>query len=207
MKLYYSRGACSQAPHIILHETGVPHDSVSVDLKAKRLEDGSDYLTINPKGAVPALELDNGEVLTENAVILQYIAELAGNEQLLPPPGDLQRYRVLEWLNFIASELHKGFGPLFNPTSSDEAKQAARDTIGKKFDYVERQLGDRPYLMGAQFSLPDAYLFVILGWAGKMNIDLARWHNLADHRARIAERESVRYVLEFEGLIEPATAV
>jgi len=207
MKLYYSRGACSQAPHIILHETGVPHDSVSVDLKAKRLEDGSDYLTINPKGAVPALELDNGEVLTENAVILQYIAELAGNEQLLPPPGDLQRYRVLEWLNFIASELHKGFGPLFNPTSSDEAKQAARDTIGKKFDYVEKQLGVRPYLMGAQFSLPDAYLFVILGWAGKMNIDLARWHNLADYRARLAERESVRDVLEFEGLIEPATAV
>ena len=132
MKLYYAPGACSQAAHIILHEAGLPHDSAKVDLKAKKLDDGSDYLRINPKGSVPALELDDGQVLTENAVILQYIADKAGAFELLPQPGDLQRYRVLEWVNFIATELHKSFGPLFSPAAGDESKQSARDLIAKK---------------------------------------------------------------------------
>jgi len=206
MKLYYSPGACSQAPHIILHEAGLPHDSARVDIRAKKLEDGSDYLRINPKGAVPALELDDGQVLTENAVILQYIADRAGAFELLPQPGALQRYRVLEWVNYVATELHKSFGPLFNPASSDEAKQAARDLIGKKLDYVEGQIGDGPYLLGGRFTLPDAYLFVILGWTGKMQIDLNGWPKLSALRKRIAERESVRGVLEFEGLLEKAAA-
>ncbi len=206
MKLYYAKGACSQAPHIILHEAGLPQDSAKVDLKGKKLEDGSDYLRINPKGAVPALELDDGQVLTENAVILQYIADHAGAFDLLPQPGDLQRYRVLEWVNFVATELHKSFGPLFNPAAGDEAKQLARDTIAKKLDFVEQQIGDRPYLSGDKFTLPDAYLFVILGWLGNMKIDIGGWPKLAAYRARLMERESVRGVLKFEGLVEPALA-
>lgn len=206
MKLYYAKGACSQAPHIILHEAGLPHDSAKVDLRAKKLEDGSDYLRINPKGAVPALELDDGQVLTENAVILQYIADHAGAFDLLPRPGDLQRYRVLEWVNFVATELHKAFGPLFNPAAGDEAKQLARDTIAKKLDFVEQQIGDKPYLSGDKFTLPDAYLFVILGWLGNMKIDIGGWPKLAAYRERLMERESVRGVLKFEGLVEPALA-
>jgi glutathione S-transferase len=206
MKLYYAPGACSQAPHIILHEAGLPHDSAKVDIRAKKLGDGSDYLRVNPKGAVPALELDDGQVLTENAVILQYIADHAGAFELLPRPGDLQRYRVLEWVNYVATELHKSFGPLFNPAAGDEAKQAARDVIGKKLDFVEGQIGDKPYLLGDQFTLPDAYLFVILGWTGKMQIDLNGWPKLAAFRKRVAERESVREVLEFEGLLEKVAA-
>ena len=206
MKLYYSPGACSQASHIILHEAGLPHDSARVDLRAKKLADGSDYLAINPKGAVPALQLDDGQVLTENAVILQYIADQSGAFELLPQPGTLQRYRVLEWVNFVATELHKSFSPLFNPATGDEAKQSARDLIGKKLDFVEQQIGDQTYLLGYQFTLPDAYLFVILGWAEKMRIGLDRWPRLAALRDRIAARESVREVLEFEGLLEKAVA-
>jgi glutathione S-transferase len=206
MKLYYATGACSQAPHIILHEAGLPHDSTKVDIRAKKLEDGSDYLRVNPKGAVPALELDDGQVLTENAVILQYIADRAGAFELLPQPGDLRRYRVLEWVNYVATELHKSFGPLFNPAAGDEAKQSARDLIGKKLDFVEQQIDDKPYLLGEQFTLPDAYLFVILGWTEKMQIDLDRWPKLAAFRKRVADRESVREVLEFEGLLEKAAA-
>ena len=206
MKLYYSPGACSQAPHIILHEAGLPHDSAKVDVRAKKLEDGSDYLQINPKGSVPALELDDGQVLTENAVILQYIADHAGAFELLPQPGDLRRYRVLEWVNFVATELHKSFGPLFNPAAGEETKQMARDLIAKKLDFVEQQIRDEPYLLGRQFTLPDAYLFVILGWTGKMRIDLDRWPRLAAFRERVAQRESAREVLAFEGLLEKEAA-
>ena len=206
MKLYYSPGACSQAAHIILHEAGLPHDSAKVDIRAKKLDDGSDYLRINPKGAVPSLELDDGQILTENAVILQYIADQAGAFELLPQPGDLQRYRVLEWINFIATELHKSFGPLFNPAAGDESKGLARDLIAKKLDFVEQQIGDEPYLLGDRFTLPDAYLFVILGWTEKMKIGLDRWPRLAAFRKRVPRRESAREVLEFEGLLEKAAA-
>lgn len=206
MKLYYSVGACSQAPHIILHEAGLPHDSELVDIRTKKLDDGSDYLDVNPKGAVPALQLDDGNVLTENAVILQYLAELAGDEQLLPRAPDIRHYRVLEWLNFVATELHKSFGPLFNPAAGEDTKQLAKDLIARKLDYVERELGDKPYLMGDQFTLPDAYLFVVLRWLDMMKIDIGNWPRLAALRARVGRRESVRAVLEFEGLAEPATA-
>ena len=206
MKLYYSPGACSQAAHIVLHETGFSHDSVRVDLSAKTLEDGSDYLRINPKGAVPALELENGEVLTENAVILQYLGDRSGSSDLFPPLGDFRRYRVLEWLNFVATELHKGFGPLWNPGSASEWKQATRDQLGKKFDYVEQQLGDQPFLTGNRFTIADAYLFVMLGWTAMNDIDLGRWPGLTAFYERAAERPSVRQVLEFEGLAETETA-
>jgi glutathione S-transferase len=206
MKLYYSPGACSQAAHIVLHETGFSHDSIAVDLRAKKLEDGADYLRVNPKGAVPTLELENGEVLTENAVILQYLGDRSGSSDLLPPLGDFRRYRVLEWLNFIATELHKGFGPLWNPASASEWKQATRDQLAKKFDFVEQQLGGGPFLTGNDFTIADAYLFVMLGWTGMHDIDLARWPGLTAFSQKAAQRPSVREVLQFEGLVETETA-
>ena len=206
MKLYYTPGACSQAAHIVLHETGFSHDSIRVDLRAKTIEDGSDYRRVNPKGAVPALELENGEVLTENAVILQYLGDRSGSSDLLPPLGDFRRYRVLEWLNFVATELHKGFGPLWNPAAASDWKQAARDQLGKKFDFVEQQLGARPFLTGDDFTIADAYLFVMLGWTAVTDIDLARWPGLSAFYERAAQRPSIRQVLQFEGLAETETA-
>ena len=202
MKLYYAPGACSQAVHIILHEADIAHSSTSVDLKAKRTEDGGDYWAINAKGGVPALDIGGGEVLTENAAILQYLADQAPAAGLLAPVGDLARYRGLEWLNYIATELHKGFGPLWNPASPEEAKQATRELLGKKFDYVQGKLGDGPYLLGERFSLPDAYLFVILNWTGMHGIDLGRWPGLTAFAARVAERPTVQLVLRAEGLVE-----
>ena len=204
MKLYYSPGACSQAPHIILHETGLSHEAVKVDLKEKRTEDGRDYRAINAKGSVPALELDNGEVLTENAVVLQYLGDRTNLGDWLPPVGDFRRYRVLEWLNYITTELHKSFAPLFKADAGEEVKAFARKTVEERFDYVERQFAG-PYIMGEEATLPDVYLFVILGWAEKM-IGVDRWPRLAEFRRAFAERPAVRNVLKFEGLLkeEPA---
>lgn len=203
MILYYAKGACSQAPHIILHEAGFAHDSIKVDLKAKTTERGEDYLSVNPKGAVPALRLDNGEILTENAVILQYLGDKE-HGTMLPPPGDLRRYRILEWVNFITTEIHKSFGPIFKPVGED-VKQYARELVASKFDFVEGQLGEKPFLMGDTFTLPDAYLFVMLGWTRIAKLDLARWPRLKAYRERLEQRPSVRRVLEFEGLV-PAEA-
>ena len=205
MKLYYSPGACSQAPHIILHELGLSHRSERVDLRAKQTESGRSYAEINPKGAVPALELDSGEVLTENAVILQYLGDRSGLGEILPPIGNFTRYRVLEWLNFITTELHKSFGPIFSPDASEETKDFFKTLIGKKLDYVEQKLGDGPFLMGETLTLPDAYLFVITGWTEKV-IGLDRWPNLTAFRARMMERESVRIVLRAEGLLAQESA-
>jgi glutathione S-transferase len=199
MKLYYSPGACSQAPHIILRETGVDFELARVDLKTKRLESGEDYRTINAKGAVPSLALDDGQVLTENGVVLQYIADQAPGSDLIPPFGTMARYRLLEWLNYIATELHKGFGPLFNPATPDGFKDATRELIGKKFDYVQERLGDGPHLAADSFTVADAYLFVILGWTNMHRIDLARWPALAEFRRRIAERPAVKAALHAEG--------
>jgi glutathione S-transferase len=205
MKLYYSAGACSQAPHILLHEIGLEHDAARVDLKTKTLEDGSDYLKVNPKGAVPALELNSGEVLTENAVILQYLGDRASWPEVLPPLGDFRRYRVLEMVNFITTELHKRFGFLFNPEASDEMKQLVIRDLSKKLSYVDQQLSDGPFLFGEDLTLPDAYLFVITGWAEKM-IGLDQWPNLAAFRERMLRRPAVRQVMQFEGLLEEVTA-
>ena len=206
MKLYYAPGACSQAVHILLHETGVDHESEMVDLRAKRTATGTDYLTVNPKGAVPALDIGHGEVLTENAAILQYLGDLSGDSTLLPPVGELRRYRVLEWLNFIATELHKGFGPLWNPASSEEAKQGARDMLAKKFDYAEQKLGAGPFVMGEQLTIPDPYLFVMLGWTGYHGIDVTRWPGLVAYASRMRERPAVQVVLRAEGLVEEEVA-
>lgn len=206
MKLFYSPGACSQAPHIILHETGLSHDAARVDLKAKTLEDGSDYLKINPKGAVPALQLDSGEVLTENAIILQYLGDRAAWPEVLPPMGDFRRYRVLELLNFITTELHKRFGLfLFNRDATDEMKELGLRDLGKKLDYIHGELGAGPFLMGTELTLPDAYLFVIAGWTEKF-MDLGRWPNLKAFRERMLQRPAVRHVLKFEGLLEEEPA-
>lgn len=199
MKLYYAPGACSQAAHILLHESKIAHDSEAVDLRAHRTASGADYYAINPKGAVPALKLDGGEVLTENGAVLQYIGDLAGDGLLLPKSG-LPRYRVIEWLSYLGSDLHKSFGPLFNPASSDEAKQAGRDTVSKKLDYIEDQLDGRDYLTGDHLSVADPYLFAMLGWTGKLGIDLARWPNLVALRQRMEQRDTVRTVIKAEGL-------
>lgn len=202
--LYYSPGACSQAPHILMHEVGVEHDAIKVDLKSKTLEDGSSYLQVNPKGAVPALRLESGDVLTENAVVLQYLGDRAGTD-VLPPVGDFRRYRVLEMVNFITTELHKSFSPLFDSAAGDETKHHFRRQIAKRLDYVEDRLGSGPFLMGHKLTLPDPYLFVISGWAD-MLIGLDNWPNIAGFRGRMLERPAVRHVLRFEGLLKEEVA-
>ncbi len=205
MKLYYSPGACSQAPHILLHEIGLDHDAAKVNLKSKTLDDGSSYLTINPKGAVPALELDSGDVLTENAVILQFLGDRSSVGEVLPSLGQFRRYRVLEWVNFITTELHKSFAPLFKPDAADETKRFFREQIARKLDYVDEQLGSGPFLCGDELTIADPYLFVISSWTDKM-IGLNNWPNLIAFRERMLERPSVRHVLRFEGLLEEQPA-
>ena len=204
LTLYYSPGACSQAPHILLHEVGLRHDSVRVDLKAKTVEGGGSYLQINPKGSVPALALDNGEVLTENAVILQYIGDRAGSD-VLPALGNFRRYRVLEWVNFITTELHKSFSPLFSRDAGGEVKTFFREHVSKRLDYVEGRLGDNQFLLGGTLTIADPYLFVISGWADSI-LGLDNWPKLTDFRARMLERPAVRDVLRFEGLLKEEVA-
>jgi glutathione S-transferase len=204
MKLYYSPNACSQAPHILLHEIGLSHDAARVDLKSHTIEDGGSYYQVNPKGSVPALELDNGEVLTENAVILQYLGDRTSSD-VLPPLGDFRRYRVLEMVNFITTELHKRFGYLFSPDATDEMKKLVIRDLGKKLDYIDARLGVGPFLFGEDLTLPDVYLFVITGWTERM-IGLAAWQNLTAFRERMLQRPAVRHVLRFEGLLEEEPA-
>lgn len=199
MKLYYSPGACSQAAHIVLHEAGLDHDSEAVNLRAHQTAGGADYYGINPKGAVPALVLDSGEVLTENGAVLQYLGDQAGDGVMFPKTGT-RHYRIIEWLSYLGSDVHKSFGPLFNPSLSDEAKQAARDTVGKKFDFLETSLAGKDYLTGDTISVADPYLFAMLGWTGMHGIDLGRWPGLTAFRDRMAQREAVQVVLRAEGL-------
>ena len=204
MKLYYSPGACSQAAHILLHETGLPHESEAVDLKAHRTASGADYSAITPKGPVPALQIGD-EVLTENGAILQYIGDKGGNDTLLPFAG-MERYRVIEMLAYLGSDVHKSFGALWNPSASDDAKQAARDLVGKKFDFLEARLDGQDYLLGPAMTIADPYLFAMLGWTGMHGIDLARWPNLAALRKRMEERPTVRTVMQAEGLAKEEVA-
>jgi glutathione S-transferase len=203
--LYYSPGACSQAPHILMHETGLEHDARRVDLKAKTLEDGSDYLEVNPKGAVPAIQLDSGDVLTENAVVLQYIGDRASWPEVLPPLGQFRRYQVLEMVNFITTELHKRFSFLFSREASDEVKRFVKGDLSKKLSWIDERLGDGPFLMGDDLTLPDPYLFVIARWTDKL-IGLDSWPNLRAFHERMHQRDSVRNVLRFEGLLEEEPA-
>ena len=200
MKLYYSPGACSLAPHIVLCELGLAHDLVKVDLKSHTTADGGDYYAINPKGYVPCLELDDGQRLTEDAVILQYLADLQPAAGLLPPAGSMARLRVLEWLNFISSELHKGLGALFNPAVTPEWRAAVLARVETRLDYLQKALSGRDYLSGSQCCVADAYLFTILNWTGAMHIDLSRWPALAAFQARMAARPALRQAMQAEGL-------
>ena len=204
MRLYYSPGACSLSPHIALEEAGLAYDAIKVDLKAKKTEKGDDYLPVNPKGKVPFLIIDGGEGLSEGAAIVQYIADKAPGSKLAPAHGTIERYRLQEWLNYIASELHKGFSPLFNPANPDEVKDAAKAHIVKQFAYVDGKLTGRDYLMGSAFSVADGYLFTILRWADGKQIDISSLKNLSAYKARVADRPKVKATLLAEGLIKAA---
>jgi glutathione S-transferase len=202
MKLYYSPGACSLSPHIVLREAGLSFDLVKMDNVKKLLPDGSDYLQINPKGYVPALQMQNGEVLTEGPAIVQYLADLNADSKLAPKAGTIERYRLQEWLNFITSEVHKSFSPLFNKAASADWKAGAIEGIAKRFDYLSTQLQGKQYLMGNQFTVADAYLFTVLGWTKYVNIELGKWPTLVEYHARVAARPKVQEALKAEGLIK-----
>jgi len=200
MKLYYSPGACSLSPHIVLCEAGLPHALVNVDLKTKKMADGGDYLQVNGKGYVPVLELDDGQRLSEGPAIVQYLADQKPDSGLAPKSGGMERYRLQEWLNFISTEVHKQFSPLFNPGASEDWKQAARANLSRRFDWIATRLQDRPYLMGERFTVADAYLFTVLNWCAFTGIDLGRWPALKDYAARVGGRPKVQEALKAEGL-------
>lgn len=202
MKLYYSPGACSLSPHIVLRELGLPFTPVKVDLKGKRTADGADYLTINGKGYVPALGLDDGQVLTEGPAIVQYLADRKPEARLAPPNGTLERYRLQEWLNFISTELHKQFSPLFAPNTPDATKDAQRERLAARFDWLSKQLEGKDYLLGKDFSVADAYLFTVLSWGRHVGIDLAKWPTLKQYVERVAARPAVQEALKAEGLVK-----
>jgi len=203
MKLYYSPGACSLSPHIALLEAGLPYDLVKVDLRAKKLENGDDFLAVNPKGQVPALALDSGELVTEGPIIVQMIADKAG-KGLAPARDSAERYKLLEWLNYITTELHKNLGPMFSPVLKDDAKAFFKDRTMGKFKYLETALAGRDYLMGKQFTVADGYLFTMLCWADRMKFDLSAMPNLLAYKARVAARPKVQEALTKEGLMKAA---
>lgn len=200
MKLYYTPGACSLASSISLREAGIDFEGVQVDLRTKKTADGADFTAVSSKGYVPALQLDNGELLTENIAILQYIGDQKPDRKLVPPAGSMERYRLQEWLAFISTELHKSFTPFFNPATPDAYKGIARDRIAMRLDWLEKQLGSKQYLMGDQFTVADAYLFTILGWSGAAGLDLARWSGLQKYFDRVAARPAVAQARQAEGL-------
>ncbi len=202
MKLYYTPGACSLAPHIALREAALSFELEKVNLAAKKTEHGTDYTSVSPKGYVPALALDSGEVLTETQVVLQYIADQAAGSNLAPAPGSIERYRLQEWLGFIATELHKGFGPLFKPNTPDLYKPIVRENLERRFDYLEGQLGGRNYLASSAFTIADAYCFTILNWTNLHDIDLSRWPNLKAYVSRVATRPKVQEAMHAEGLLK-----
>jgi glutathione S-transferase len=204
MKLYYSPGACSLSPHIALLEAGLPYDLVKVDVRAKKLENGDDYLEVNPKGQVPALGLDNGEIMTEGPVIVQMIADQATGKNLAPARDSAERYRLQEWLNFITTELHKNFSPLFNPAIPDEVKAFFKDRIMGKFKYADSKLAGHDYLMGKQFTVADGYLYTMLRWAEGNKMDLSGLPNLMAFKDRVAARPKVQEALTKEGLMKAA---
>src|SRR3979411_3002292 len=204
MKLYYSPGACSLSPHIALLEAGLPYELVKVDIRAKKLENGEDYLKLNPKGQVPALGLDSGEIVTEGPVIVQMIADKVAAKNLAPARDSAERYKLLEWLNFITTELHKNFGPIFSPVLADDAKAFFKDRVMGKFKYIDVQLAGHDYLMGKQFTVADGYLFTMLSWADRMKFDLSDMSNLMAYKARVAARPMVQQALTKEGLMKAA---
>ena len=201
MKLYYSQGACSLSPHIVLKEAGLPADLVQASTKTHRLEDGTDYYTINPLGYVPLLELDDGTRLREGPAIVQYLADLAPEAGLLPAVGDVERYQAIGWLNYISTELHKNFSPLFNPAASEETKAHARKMLALRLAHVDDYLQGREFL-GSGFGVADAYLFTVLGWAGIVKLSLDAWPVLQAYHGRIGARPAVQQAMREEGLLK-----
>ena len=202
MKLYYSPGACSLSPHIALHEAGLAFQAVLASTKTHKLADGTDYYTINPKGYVPLLELDNGQRLSEGPAIVQYIADQVPDKKLAPAYGTMERYRLMEWLNFITTELHKGFSPLFNPAMPDDAKTLARAKLGDRLAWVNTQLEGKTYLMGDQFTVADGYLFTVASWGKHVGVDISGLPHLTAYVGRVAARPAVQAALKAEGLLK-----
>jgi glutathione S-transferase len=200
MKLYFTPGACSMAAHIILQEAGFPFHTDKVDLSTKKTANGEDFLEINPKGYVPALKLDNGEVLTEVAVILQYLADQKPGSGLIPEWGTQDRYRLMEWLNFVSSEVHKQFAPMFHPEIPDEWRTHQIEVLGQRFDFLTKQFNGNAYFLGDNLTVVYAYLFTVLNWCGKFKIDLEPWPKLKEYMARIADRPAVKETMKAEGL-------
>jgi glutathione S-transferase len=201
MKLYYTPGACSLSPHIALREAGLPFDLEAVDLKAKTTKGGTDFLAINPKGYVPALALDDGQVLTEGAIIVQYIADQKAEARLAPPLGTFERVRLQEWLHFIATELHKGFGPVNSPKSNDEARQFFKDRLASRFQFLAKSLSGKDYLLGSSFTVADGYAYYTLrNWQKIAGPDFGESSALRTYFARVGDRKAVRATLEADGL-------
>jgi glutathione S-transferase len=201
VKLFYSPGACSLSPHIVLRELGIAFELERVDTKKGKTASGLDFSTINPKGYVPALQLDGGEVLTEGPAIVQYLADRKPESGLAPAAGTLDRYRLQEWLNYVTSELHKSLGALFNPATPAEWKDLTKQALSRKFEFVSRQLEGREFLLGPRFTVADSYLFVVSGWTKHVGIDLRPWPGLLEYQKRIRGRPSVQAALKAEGLV------
>lgn len=202
MKLYYSPGACSMAAHIALREAGLDFDMEKVDLMGgHKTESGADFRTINPKGYVPALQLDSGELLTEVSAVLQYIADQKPDSGLAPPAGTMPRYRLMEMLNFISAEVHKSFGPMFNPAATDDAKKAAIEAVSKRMAYVDQQLAGKQYLLGDAYTVADCYFATMLGWCQYAKLDLSAWPNVGAYAARLMSRPAVQETMKAEGLV------
>ena len=202
VKLYFSPGACSLSPHIVLRESGLPFELEQVNLQTKKLKSGDDFLEVNAKGQVPVLKLDSGDILTEGPAIVQYIADQKPESGLAPKAGTIQRYHVQEWLNFITSELHKSFTPLFRPNTPEEYVKISKENLANRFGFLDKELGKRQYLMGDKFTVPDAYAFTVVGWSRYKDIDLARWPNLKGYMDRVGARPKVQEAMKAEGLIK-----
>jgi glutathione S-transferase len=200
MKLYYLPAACSLASNIALREAGLKFELVKVDRRTWRTSDGLDFKEVNPKGYVPALRLDDGEVLTENVCVLQYIADRNPAAKLAPAAGTMERYRLMEWLSFINSEVHKSFGPLFHKDAPEGAKQYARTNLGTRLDYLQRAMGSKAFVMAEQYTVADPYLFTVLSWGAYVELDIGKWPQLKRYVERIGERPHVRAAREAEGL-------
>ena len=200
MKLYFAPGACSLSPDIVLREAGLNFELEQVDLRTKKTKSGADFLKVNPKGQVPVLLTDDGKTLTEGPAIVQYIADQRPEAKLAPPCGSFDRSRLQEWLNFITSELHKSFSPLFAPNTPEEYKTIVKENLAKRFSVLDAYFADNEYLMGSRFSVADAYAFVVIGWAKPMKIDLTKWKNLTAYLERMAARPKVKEAMKAEGL-------
>jgi len=202
MKLYFAPGACSLSPHIVLNEAGLPFEKVKVDNKTKTMDGGGDFKTVNPLGYVPVLQLDDGTILTEGPAIVQYIADKVPDKKLAPPNGTMERTKLQMWLNFVTSELHKTFSPLFNPAMPDEAKKIFRERLATRFAHLDKHLAKNEYLLGNAFSVADAYLFVVSNWASRVDVDLSPFANVLAYRKRVGARPAVQAALKAEGLIK-----